>query len=198
MAAMAWTLAVGTGLWGLHAYEATPGRPGDPRPCWPEGGRLRPVPGRPTLLLFAHPRCPCTRASLEELARIMERCQGAVTAHVVFFRPSVSPEPWRTTDLWTCAEAIPGVRVLDDPEGSEAARFGAETSGHVVLYDRSGELVYAGGITPARGRVGDNPGRDQVIRHLAGLPTIRAEAPVFGCSILGDRSASEGRNVDGR
>ena len=57
---------------------------------------------------------------------------------------------------WRSAAAIPGVTVHVDHDGGEARRFGAETSGFVVLYDAHGELLFAGGITTGRGQAGDN------------------------------------------
>jgi hypothetical protein len=197
-AAATWALALGSGLSVLHSFEAAPGRTGPPRPRWPGETRVRPEPGRPNIVLFAHPRCPCTQASLEELARIMESHRGAVAAQVAFFRPGRSPGSWVPSAVRAYAAAIPGVRVLDDPDGSEAARFGAETSGHLVVYDRAGALVYAGGITPGRGRVGDNPGRDEVLRILAGEGPRRAVAPVFGCPIHDGPIRPEGSRRDVR
>ena len=41
------------------------------------------------------------------------------------------------------AAAIPGVKVLSDVHGVEATRFGAETSGHTLLFDRDGRLFLA-------------------------------------------------------
>jgi hypothetical protein len=70
-----------------------------------------------------------------------------------------------------------------DPGGVEAARFGAKTSGHVVAYDEQGTLAFAGGITPARGHVGDNMGRRSLERVLAGSTAVDATRVVLGCSL---------------
>ena len=37
-------------------------------------------------------------------------------------------------------------------------RFGAETSGQTLLYDRDGRLLFSGGTTGSRGHDGDNAG----------------------------------------
>jgi hypothetical protein len=86
--------------------------------------------------------------------------------------------------------AIPGVPSVDDEGGVEAKRFGVATSGHVLLFDRAGRLLFSGGITPARGHEGDSLGRDALIERLAGTRTISgpATSPVFGCPLANPES----------
>jgi hypothetical protein len=133
--------------------------------------------------MFAHPRCPCTRASLGELEKIMARCQGAVDARVVFLQPAGQSEDWCQTDLWRSAAGIPGVRVVPDVGGALARRFHAATSGQTLVYNDRGELLFSGGITLARGHAGDNPGASAIEACLAGQTPECREAPVFGCPI---------------
>ena len=66
------------------------------------------------------------------------------------FSTSYQGRRWARTGLWDQAEAIPGVRIWTDVGAVEARRFGAATSGLVLVYDASGRLVFQGGITPAR------------------------------------------------
>src|SRR5688572_19996594 len=40
--------------------------------------------GRAVVVMVAHPRCPCSRASLNELDRLMSRTTGKVDGYVVF------------------------------------------------------------------------------------------------------------------
>src|SRR4051812_45988136 len=82
-----WIVAVGSGQWVLLNYDTAPGATSHVSSDWPEGSQLRRDAGRPQLLMFVHPRCPCSRASLGELAQLMGDCQGLVTAHVLFFTP---------------------------------------------------------------------------------------------------------------
>jgi hypothetical protein len=102
----------------------------------------------------------------------------------VFLRPDDTDGGWEQTSIWTAARAIAGAHVLIDIGGSEAARFGAATSGQVLLYDPDGQLLFAGGITQSRGHQGDNPGRRRVLSLIHG-PRADQRPPtnVYGCPL---------------
>jgi len=182
---LAWIAAIGVGRRVVLDYETTPGLVGPLASSWPEASLLPRPAGRPVLLLFAHPHCPCTRASLGELRAIMEARRSPVDASVVFVRPAGAVEGWERSDLWELAGSIPGVRLAVDPLGVEAARFGAASSGHVALFDGEGRSVFRGGITASRGHPGANGGRDAVVDWLTVGRSGRAESPVFGCPLSG-------------
>lgn len=136
--------------------------------------------------MLTHPKCPCSRASIGELAKLLARVDGKLDAHVVMLRPEAFPPGWEKTDLWRSAAAIPGVTVWTDAGGVEAARFGAETSGQVYLYDPGARLRYRGGITAARGHAGDNTGSEAVMRLVQAAATenyAQHEGKVFGCAL---------------
>ena len=179
-----WLAAVGAGMGVLAAYDHTPGTPAAPPSVWPPASAIARVPGIPTLILFAHPQCPCSRASVHELAEIMASVPGHLSAHVLFLKPAPFEPAWAQTDLWASATAIPGVTVALDDRGTEARSFGAVTSGQVVLYDTNGVLRFAGGLTSARGREGDSAGRRAILALLTRGIADRRDAAVFGCSLL--------------
>jgi hypothetical protein len=174
---------------GLLVYSNAPGRAGTAPERWPSSGSLRLDPENPTLLMFAHPRCPCTRSSLHELDRLVAQVGERISSTVLFYRPAEAEEGWEHTDLWRLAEGIPGAIAMPDPDGEIAAAFGAETSGHVVVYDTSGRLVFSGGITAARAHEGDSRGRDSIRQLVSEGEALEPTAPVFGCPI----SEREGR-----
>jgi hypothetical protein len=180
---LVWLAAVVFGSVWLWRYKSTPGAAGPAPRSWPTEASIARTTGMPTLVMFAHPWCPCTRASIGELAVVMSKAAGHVDAHVLFDRPSSEADDWTATDLWRSASAIPGVTVHIDRDGEEAARFGAETSGHVVLYDAEGRLRFSGGITNARGHAGDSEGRRAVLALVLHGDSNRSQAPVFGCSL---------------
>ncbi len=178
-----WILAVGFGFARLLGYAATPGSAAPAPVRWPVGIPLTPDPERANLVLLAHPHCPCTRSSLDELELLLTRCQGRVTAHVLFYRPAAFPPDWEKTELWDRAGAFPGIQVRADEGGVLARRFGAVTSGQVLLYHRGGHLLFRGGLTNARGHAGASAGAAAVVSLLTRGTAERTETPVFGCPL---------------
>src|SRR5690349_3700506 len=92
-----WLTAATVGLAVALNYENTAGRTGETPRHWPAETSVALDSKRDTLLMFVHPQCPCTRASLEELNRLLARCQGQVITHVLFFKPGHSPGDWTST-----------------------------------------------------------------------------------------------------
>jgi hypothetical protein len=121
---------------------------------------------------------------MEELALLMAHCAKKVGARVIFYAPRSEGAKWATTDLWRSAAIIPGVRVLKDPDGEEARRFGASTSGQTLLYDLNGHLMFNGGITAGRGHIGPNGGWDAILSLLDRGTPQRNTTAVFGCPLV--------------
>jgi hypothetical protein len=179
-----WLAAVSTGAVVLLNFENAPGRSGQTPQQWPADSPITLDPARSTLLLFVHPRCPCTRASIGELNRLLTHCEGRVAAHVVYLKPASVPDDWTQTDSLRNAAMIPNVSVFADLNGALASRFGAETSGYAVLFDNQGRQLFKGGITAARGHSGDNAGANAIVSLVAGQKTDFGQTPVFGCSLM--------------
>jgi len=178
-----WACAVAAGVQIQWSYAGTPGDDAVATQRWPEGSKLARATDRSTLVLFAHPRCPCTKASLAELSEILAQPAGPVAATIVLVRPRGVDDAWMQGDIAAQARKLEGVKVIEDEEGVEAARFSALTSGAVVLYGKDGELLFSGGITGLRGHVGDNAGREKVQAALAGRTLLATTSPVFGCAL---------------
>jgi hypothetical protein len=168
----------------LAWYDNSPAVPQPLVDEWPGGSAIQRSERGLTLVMFAHPRCPCTRASLGELEKIVAHCQPTVTPWVVFFKPDGAEDNWEQTDLWRSASAIPGAHVIRDLGGEEARRFHVTTSGQTLLYGAWGELLFSGGITFARGHAGDNAGRTAIESYTAGNSPGYCQTPVFGCPII--------------
>ncbi|QDV48343.1 thioredoxin domain-containing protein [Gimesia fumaroli] len=189
-----WLGAVFLGMSVIWEYQVTPGEVPDAPISWPIDSRMTCNHRRPTLVMFAHPRCPCTRASIGELALIMAHGPERIDARVLFFKPAHFLEGWEKTDLWETAKHIPGVSVSSDIDGSEAQLFGATTSGYVLLYDANGQLLFHGGITGSRGHSGDNAGRTAIETILIGGNTDKQTTFTFGCPLLGRNDVCQQEN----
>lgn len=184
-----WAAAIVAGLAKLWIYAATPGPGAVASVRWPEATSLERDTGRPTLVMFLHPQCGCSRATVDELARLVARVNGRLAVHVLMYRPPHAAPRWERTDLWDAAAEIPGVHVSSDEDAAEAAVFGAFVSGQTLLYDSEGELVFTGGITFARGHAGDNAGR-RAIQSLVLYGTAASRrTPVFGCFLRAPSAA---------
>lgn len=176
-----WITVAITGLGWLWVYAATPGPSATAPHTWPEASRIVRDVERPMLIMFLHPQCSCSRASVGELARLTAHVQQRVTTRVLIYRPAQEKASWEHTDIWTSAAAIPGVHVEADVDGSEAAVFGSAVSGQTLLYDITGRLMFSGGITAARGHAGDNAGRTALLSLLGEGTASTSRTPVFGC-----------------
>lgn len=190
-----WALSLAVGIRTLLTFENTPGVVAAAPAEWPVTSYVELAPDRPTLVMLAHPHCPCTRASMRELDRLMSQVQHKVKAYVIFIKPPGLPEDWEKTDLWMSAASIPGITVLGDNDGIEAQRFQTMTSGQTLLYDKEGELIFEGGITAARGHEGDNDGRTAIVSLInSGTSTVNNTA-VFGCPLFNRSDECEGKEV---
>ena len=67
-----WLFATGVGLRFVLAHEHTPGTVGGVPRIWPLDSRLQRSTKLPTLVMMVHPQCPCSRASIGELAVLLE------------------------------------------------------------------------------------------------------------------------------
>jgi hypothetical protein len=174
-----WSAAVATGMGLLAVYANNPGK-WSPAPA-AIGHSDDAMSARHRLYMFLHPRCPCSVASVNELARIMSRCAAQLDATVYFVRPESQGADWESGTLRNLASSIPGVNVKSDVGGSVAGQFHANTSGEVFVYDCRGKLRFHGGITSARGHAGDNLGESAVISIALGGKSNVERSPVFGC-----------------
>jgi hypothetical protein len=182
-----WALLIGVGMSVMDRYENTPGPTLHPPDRWPEGSTLRLATDRLTVVVFVHPRCPCTGATLAELSKLLARENNSIRATMVAIIPPGETRQWAYSKLLSDAALVPGLSVQTDLGGNEARRFGALTSGYTVAYMPDGTLQFSGGITEARGQAGDNYGID-ALRDLAELRTTQhTTSAVFGCGLFSPR-----------
>src|SRR6266850_2968687 len=147
MATAIWFAAFAGGSLMFVRFEFTPGDETRAPLVWPNDSSLALRPDGMTLVLFAHPHCVCTRASLDELQVVLSHHSRPLSAQVVFVQlPDFTDDEMRD-ESWEQAGRIPGLERRIDKGGVEARRFGALVSGYTVLYDAAGKLLFEGGVT---------------------------------------------------
>jgi hypothetical protein len=185
-AGVLWIVLLALGWHALLRYERTAGDTGGVPEHWPANSTLPLDPEKPTLVLFAHRNCPCTRIGLQELEYILTKAPGSARVLLVLLAPTEAAADRVGGDIEKQARSLPGAEVVLDADGVEAQCFRVRTSGHVVLYSADGGLLFSGGITDGRGHAGDNAGRRAVLALLRKEETGQRTAPVYGCSLFAE------------
>lgn len=178
-----WCAFVFTGLSLLWAHTWTPGEEAKAPRLWPAGTSIVREPGCFTLVLFAHPQCPCVRTSLAELAALPGVRGERVRTVIVVDRPRSKTIEWSLPFNDRAMAAFPNAKIVDDFGALELKRFGAKTSGETMLFNPAGEMIFHGGITAGRGHAGPNAGATALQTLLDGREAASA-APVFGCPLF--------------
>lgn len=187
-----WCLLVGCGCGWAFMYQMTPSPQYTPPAVWPSECALTDKRTQPTLLVFVHPKCPCTRATFRQLERFLTRHQQKLQIYVVISKPASAPIDWEDTDLLASAKALPDACVIIDDQDEIRSCFQASTSGEILLYGVDGRLQFQGGITPGRGHEGANPGEAILAALLKQETPDLQTTPVFGCGLETKKSCCEG------
>jgi hypothetical protein len=138
---------------------------------------------RPSLVVFVHSACPCTRTAVGTLAAIAREAHGRLAVQVVF-EDEESGEPGAgATPLWNEVTSLRGMAVRRDEGGALAADLGVTRSGTAVLFDASGIRLFTGGLTPAEAADSQSL-RDAVARALSCASQARRDPAIAnaGCS----------------
>ncbi len=181
LAMAAWLAGVAFFLHVEWSWASTPGPRGEAPARWPIESRLQRTPGRATLLVFATPDCDCTRATLASLEPLLAD-HAEVDARLVMVRQGEGGEAWARAQQ-ELAGALPAARRELDEGGVESIRFGAATSGTVMLYGPDGALRFRGGVTASRGHLGENAALDALRSLLSGGTSSQRDFAVFGCAL---------------
>ena len=188
LALIVWIAVAVAGWYGISAY----GFAGDPQattdivPQWPTDSAIGRMSGRPTLVLFLHPKCPCSRATVAELERlpVLVPSEALPDICVVASAPRAIGDLWWSSPSLNRSVRLPNAHLVRDSGGVETALFGVRVSGTVLLFDATGKRLYAGGVTMSRGHAGDNVGlqaiTDLLVDHGANVSTV----PPLGCEMV--------------
>jgi hypothetical protein len=180
-----WGVVAIAGLIAVYAHAFKNEDIGRAEVIWPSDSSLEQSPDRCTLVMFAHPRCPCTLASLDSLARVMGVAD--CKAVVVFWQPDSDSQPvesssWRNSPSIKLAEKMQDVSIYFDRSGAEFKKFGVNTSGHCMAFSKGGVQLFTGGLTSSRGHVGPSAASDSLIQSIQSVKPTKP-SPVYGCTI---------------
>lgn len=192
-AVILWAVVAGGGLVAMNSRAARPGESGIPPSRWPARSDLPFHPRVANLVMFLHPMCPCSRASIDSLEHLLTRCGDRVHATVVLVQPDDAEFTVADSPLIGHLSDLPGVSVRVDRCARQTELFDAHTSGHVVLYDPQGQKLFSGGITIARAHNGDNDGLTAVQSWISTGSARLSTAPVYGCPLTTNSNGEGGR-----
>lgn len=194
--AATWLGLAVTGLGWLGTYKQAPAETRRPPQLTP--AELQRLGGDApwTVVMAIHPRCPCTRASLEAVARLLANRSGRVSATFLLVNPAEAPTNFANTAIVEAAKKIPGTKLVVD-DGSLATKLGMEVSGSAVCFDAAGVPRFWGGLTPSRGHAGDCRGLDALAVLCDGLALDHtATSTAFGCRLLAERRDDATHSVE--
>lgn len=141
--ASVWLVCLGVGVFGTRSSEARVDAPVAAPEQWPSDTTIVRTPGHATVLLFVE--ASCAEGTLRSLERVLAVTGEALEAHVLVSGP-VPEHVGGRPEIWGLARSIRGVRVVTDSD--EVRRFGALTSGRVLVYEANGRLGYRGSLAP--------------------------------------------------
>jgi len=184
LALIVWFGVMSYGVTILLEYQKKPGITQVTSSLWPKSSEIALDKNKPTMLLFMHPYCPCSRATLDNLSRLLVRIHDKVQIYILFFNSGKFSPNWVHSDTWNEAAQLPGVQIFVDRDGRIAQQFHATISGQILLYGTNGHKLFDGGITPSRGHSGDSKGSSMIESLILKQtqPSFRSIA-VFGCPI---------------
>jgi hypothetical protein len=186
-----WLILCLVGFGALNWYKLRPGPVGKIAQFWPQNIRIEPNSTYYNLVLFAHPKCSCTYASLVELQKIIAETKSKMKVSIFFYHPKGTNSDWTLGDSKKIAKKLPETQVYDDPGGENARRFGAMTSGQVMVYSPDGKLVFAGGITESRGHIGSNAGSRSIASVVNTGISIISSQRTLGCILFSEKELRE-------
>ncbi|HIA53604.1 MAG TPA: hypothetical protein EYN91_16180 [Candidatus Melainabacteria bacterium] len=167
----------------LFEYELTPSPLTNTKRVFPHHSGVQLAHGRQNIVLFLHPACPCSVATVDEFHQLMRQGDKDSVGTVIFYMPPEKEGEWSLAPIIQSVKRIRNVSVEYDTDGSLAQTFGVTTSGHVLIYDGRGVLQFTGGITGSRGHSGDNHYLELAKQCILARKAKYTTTPVFGCSL---------------
>lgn len=137
---------------------------------------------QPWLVMTVHPECACTELAMASLAESLRDQQVRVSVYVAMPETATPAQRQQCRDVWQVYREYSGQMQVCQVTPAAMQAAGAYTSGEVWVYGPHGQQWFRGGVTPARGHVGNCLGLQSVIVALR-TSMAQSSAPVFGCAL---------------
>jgi hypothetical protein len=174
--AACWIICTGFFYGQMVSFKTTPGlSAAHPPEFWATES------DKPTLIVFLHPKCTCSRASLAQVAKLQSRVPDGFHTILVLWQSPNGNSDWAKLPQPDSGQLLHYQLVLDNG-GLMARRFDAHTSGQAFVYDSRGRLRFSGGLTSSRGDSENGPAFSTLLRVITN-PGSSKPMPVFGCSL---------------
>src|SRR3954470_1075599 len=111
---LVWLGLIAAGYAWLLRYGFAPGRIASAPKIVPPSVAPSNYAGHAQIFLALHPRCPCSRATVKELAKILSRIPETINTTVLLYKPANEGESWLQSSL---LDECVNCRVLSDPDG---------------------------------------------------------------------------------
>ena len=184
-----------TGIFGYN-YKSCFGSNTTAATHWPAQVRLARSQQQATLVVFLHPHCINSSVTLTELAKILPALRGKAQVYLSFYSPRNQQVTWVKHSPWKQAERMQNVNIYADINGEDSEKFGAQSSGEMFLYDKTGALVFHGGLNRKFGFMGGRAGVEALLAWIgnntvdAANKNIPRETPVWGRNLRTQISVS--------
>lgn len=138
-------------------------------------------PDQLSVLVFIHPECPCTPASLRTLSRLVDECTADFDLQILVASYGDTNSLQSTNAR--LAEAIPKATVQPDPNGTIAQSLDAHVSGTICVVAPNNNLLYLGGLTNSRGCETIGPHFQIIKQVIQNRWSAAVTTSVYGCDL---------------
>ena len=139
--------------------------------------------GQVRIVMALHPKCPCTRRSLDELQSLLGIAPEKTHCTFLVGLPSSKSKTWMDTDTVATASGLPNVDIITDQDSARAKSLGLSRSGESLVINDAGQVVFQSGITAGRSCKMRNPSSDAVSEFLLHGTCPAITTPMFGCPL---------------
>ena len=116
-----WLSASIAGMTTLWNHEARPGIPAAAPTSWPRDSALSKQPSKAAMLVWIHPHCPCSWATIRELERLLVHVSDDTDCQIILTRPAECGSDFVESDLTRAIRKIRGVSVVVDDDQRESS-----------------------------------------------------------------------------